>query len=116
MTYLASVIGSLALMAIPPFAGFFSKESIIEMVGMQTSSAAHYAYWCLIIGAGVTAAYSIRALLLTFHGKRNYSGRVSETGWSIGLSLVVLSVPSIVVGLLHVVAYAFWAMARRGAC
>ena len=98
ITYLASLVGSLALMAIPPSSGFFSKDSIIELVSFTGGHVGQYSYWCLVMGAGVTAAYTVRAFLMTFHGKCNYQGKIHNTGFSIGIALLVLILPSFMVG------------------
>ena len=100
VTYTATVVGSFALMAVPPFAGYFSKESIIDSVALLSTPVAHYSLVCLIIGAGVTAAYSVRALLMTFHGPCHYKGKVSEPGVSILIALLVLVIPSFMSGRL----------------
>jgi NADH:ubiquinone oxidoreductase subunit 4 (subunit M) len=68
ITYVTAVIGSLALAGIPPFAGFFSKDSIIEAVALSNVGGHTYAYWAVLIGVFVTAFYSFRMLVLAFHG------------------------------------------------
>jgi NADH-quinone oxidoreductase subunit L len=69
VTYICFLIGALALAAIPPFAGFYSKDSIIEAVSYSTIPGASYAYWCLLIGVFVTSFYIFRAFFMTFHSK-----------------------------------------------
>jgi NADH-quinone oxidoreductase subunit L len=68
ITYVTAVIGSLALAGIPPFAGFFSKDSIIEAVGLSHVGGHRYAYFAVMAGVFVTAFYSFRMLFLAFHG------------------------------------------------
>jgi len=68
ITYITYLIGSLALCAIPPFAGFFSKDMIIDAAKVATIPGAHYAYYCVLLGAFVTALYTFRSLFMTFHG------------------------------------------------
>jgi NADH-quinone oxidoreductase subunit L len=68
ITYVTAVIGSLALAGIPPFAGFFSKDSIIEAVALSNVGGHTYAYYAVLIGVFVTAFYSFRMLFLAFHG------------------------------------------------
>lgn len=102
ITFITGLIGSLALVALPPFAGFYSKEAIITAVGLSKLPGASYASFCLILGAGVTALYTFRAFWLTFFGK--YQGthyplnKVKESPWSITLPLIVLAVPSALLG------------------
>src|SRR5689334_16357816 len=67
ITYVTAVIGSLALAGAPGFAGFFSKDSIIEATHFSTIPGHGYAYFAVTIGVFVTAFYSFRLLFLTFH-------------------------------------------------
>lgn len=102
ITYVTFLIGALSLSAIPPFAGFYSKDSIIEAVQYAKIPGASYAYICLLLGSFVTALYTFRALFLTFHGNtrldKEKQAHVHESPWVIWLPLVVLAVPSIVLG------------------
>lgn len=66
ITYTVFVIGALALSAIPPFSGYFSKDAIIDSVLSSHISGATYAYICLLLGTFVTALYIFRAVLLVF--------------------------------------------------
>jgi NADH-quinone oxidoreductase subunit L len=68
ITWITAVIGSLALAGIPPFAGFFSKDAIIEAVAASHIPGHSYAYFAVICGVFVTAFYSFRMLFLAFHG------------------------------------------------
>ena len=68
ITYITAVIGSLALAGIPPFAGFFSKDAIIEAVHLSTIPGHSYAYFAVMAGVFITAFYSFRMLFLAFHG------------------------------------------------
>ena len=68
ITYVTCFIGSLALAGIPPFAGFFSKDAIIESVHHSEIFGAGYAYIAVLLGVFVTAFYSFRLLFMTFHG------------------------------------------------
>jgi NADH-quinone oxidoreductase subunit L len=72
ITYWTAVIGSLALAGIPPFAGFFSKDAIIEAVHFSTVTGHGYAYFAVMAGVFVTAFYSFRMLFLAFHGKERF--------------------------------------------
>ena len=68
ITYVTAVIGSLALAGIPPFAGFFSKDAIIEAVHLSQIPGHSYAYFAVMTGVYITAFYSFRMLFLAFHG------------------------------------------------
>jgi len=98
ITYLTFVIGALALAAVPPFAGFYSKDAIIEAVHLSTTPGAHYAYWCVLVGAFVTPLYIFRALFLTFHGKKRYESTVYESPWVVLVPLLALALPSLIAG------------------
>ena len=104
ITYVTFLIGSLALCAIPPFAGFYSKDTIIEAVGLSTTPGGSYAYFCVVMGAMCTAIYSFRALFMTFHGKPRMDeetlSHVHESPWVILFPLIILAIASIVVGYL----------------
>ena len=102
LTYYTFIIGSLALCAVPPFAGFFSKDTIIEVAKFSNLPGASYAYWCVLLGAFVTALYSFRSFFMVFHGqprmdKKTYD-HVHESPWMIGLPLVLLAIPSVILG------------------
>lgn len=102
ITYVTFLIGNLALCAIPPFAGFFSKDTIIEAAQLSTIPGSSYAYWCVALGAVVTAMYSFRSLLMTFHGKPRMDSHtfshVHESPWVVWLPLVILAIPSVMIG------------------
>jgi NADH-quinone oxidoreductase subunit L len=115
-------LGSLALAGAPGFAGFFSKDAIIEAVGESHRWGAGYAYACVYAGVFVTALYSFRLLYMTFHGKERFvvethhghghdhhgdhghhePGHLEhaphESPWVITLPLVLLAIPSVVIG------------------
>jgi len=102
LTYYTFIIGSLALCAVPPFAGFFSKDTIIEVAKFSNLPGASYAYWCVLLGALVTTLYSFRSFFMVFHGqprmdKKTYD-HVHESPWMIGLPLVLLAIPSVILG------------------
>ena len=72
ITWITMWIGSLALAGAPGFAGFFSKDAIIEAVGESHRVGAGYAYFCVLAGVFITALYSFRLLYMTFHGKERF--------------------------------------------
>jgi len=118
VTYATCLIGSLALIAFPGFSGFFSKDTIIEAVHGANRAGATYAYWCVLLGAFVTALYTFRMLFMTFHGKERFvvehghghghghhePGHLAhppqESPWVVTVPLILLAVPSVVIGWL----------------
>lgn len=102
ITYVTFLIGSLALCAIPPFAGYFSKDTIIEAAKLSTTPGSSYAYFCVGVGAMVTALYSFRAFFMTFHGEprmdKSTFSHVHESPWVVWVPLVILAVPSVIIG------------------
>ncbi|MEO7325174.1 MAG: NADH-quinone oxidoreductase subunit L [Dokdonella sp.] len=121
ITWITMWLGSLALAGAPGFAGFFSKDAIIEAVGESHRAGAGYAYFCVMAGVFVTALYSFRLLYMTFHGKERFvvddhhghghddhghdhhePGHLAhaphESPWVITLPLVLLAIPSVVIG------------------
>ncbi|QDP71749.1 NADH-quinone oxidoreductase subunit L [Legionella israelensis] len=102
ITYVTFLIGGLALCAIPPFAGFYSKDTIIEATHISQIPGSGYAYFCVALGAMVTAIYTFRALFMTFHGaprmdKHTYD-HVQESPAVVWGPLVALAIPSIIIG------------------
>lgn len=104
ITYITFLIGALALAAIPPFAGFYSKDAIIEAVHFSHLAAAPYAYICVLIGAFVTAFYIFRAFFLVFHTQERFSAEqkkhLQESPGVVKLSLIALAIPSVLAGYL----------------
>ena len=102
ITYVTFLIGSLALCAIPPLAGFYSKDTIIEAAQLSKIPGHSYAYFCVAVGAMVTALYTFRAFFMTFHGKPRMDkatwSHVHESPWVVWLPLVILAIPSVIVG------------------
>lgn len=102
ITYVTYVIGSLALCAIPPFAGFYSKDTIIEAAKLSQIAGSSYAYFCVTLGAMVTALYTFRSLFMTFHGKPRMDAHtlahVHESPAVVWLPLVILAIASVFVG------------------
>ncbi len=106
ITYVTAVIGSLALAGIPPFAGFFSKDAIIEAVQASTIPGAGYATFAVMAGVFVTAFYSFRMLFMTFHGKprmdHHTREHLHESPWVITVPLILLAIPSVITGYLYI--------------
>lgn len=102
ITYITFLIGALALAALPPFAGFYSKDLIIEVIGNTHIAGASYAYSCVLLGTFVTALYIFRAFFLTFHGEARYSQELAqhlhESPWVVCVPLILLAIPSVILG------------------
>jgi NADH-quinone oxidoreductase subunit L len=75
ITWITSLIGSLALIGTPFFAGFYSKDSIIEAVALSHIPGAGFAYFAVMAGVFVTAFYSFRMYFLVFHGEERFGKR-----------------------------------------
>lgn len=102
ITYIAFLIGALSLSAIPPFAGFYSKDAIVEAVHLSTIPGAHLAYYSVLLGAFVTALYSFRAFFMTFHTNEKmteYTRKsLKESPWVVWVPLAVLAIPAVILG------------------
>jgi NADH-quinone oxidoreductase subunit L len=120
ITWVVSLLGSLALIGAPFFSGFYSKDMIIEAVHASNLIAAPVVYVMLLMGVFVTAFYSFRMFFLVFHGKprwghghdRHADGHGDshahghhephESPWVVTLPLVALAVPSVVLGAIAI--------------
>ncbi len=115
ITYITSLIGTLALIGFPGFSGFFSKESIIEAVHLSSLPGAEYVYWMVLAGVFITAFYSLRLFILVFHGQPRMSeetyAHVHESPRVVTWPLVFLAVMSVIAGYVidHVVYGDFFA-------
>jgi NADH-quinone oxidoreductase subunit L len=102
MTYALMWIGNLALAGIPFFAGYYSKDSILESAFAAHSGVGQYAFWLGIAAALMTAFYSWRLLFLTFHGKprcdEKVYAHVHESPWVMLVPLVVLAIGAVLSG------------------
>ncbi len=121
ITWITSLLGSLALIGTPFFAGFYSKDSIIEAVAESHLPAASFAHFAVLAGVFVTAFYSFRMYFLVFHGKERYDQNPDahhghddhghadhhhhsphESPWVVWLPLVMLAIPSVVIGFMTI--------------
>jgi NADH-quinone oxidoreductase subunit L len=111
VTYWTSLLGSLALIGFPGFAGFFSKDAIIEAVHHSTIAGSSYAYWLVLAGVFVTALYSFRMFFLVFHGEgprdEHAKEHIHESPKVVTVPLVLLAIPSVFLGYLTVDAMLF---------
>ena len=102
ITYWTALVGSLALAGVPPFAGFFSKDTIIEAVHASQLPGSGFALFAVTVGVFITALYSFRMLFIVFHGKSRMSeeelSHAKESPWVITLPLVFLAIPSVIFG------------------
>ncbi|MDH3694825.1 MAG: NADH-quinone oxidoreductase subunit L [Gammaproteobacteria bacterium] len=102
ITYITAVIGSLALAGIPPFAGFFSKETLIQAVSASHVTGSGFASIALTIGVFITAFYSFRLIFMVFHQKPRMDEHtlhhVKESPWVVTLPLILLAIPSVIAG------------------
>ena len=106
ITYMTSLIGSLALIGFPFTSGFFSKDVLIEAVAEAAHLRHHWpytlAYWSVLAGVFVTALYSFRMFFLVFHGKPRMDDHtrehLRESPWVVTVPLILLAIPSAVIG------------------
>lgn len=117
ITWITSLLGSLALIGTPFFSGFYSKDSIIEAVQESSLWGAGFASFAVLAGVFVTAFYSFRMYFLVFHGKERFRDKPfpgehdhhddhghahvhvpHESPWVVTLPLVLLAIPSVAVG------------------
>jgi len=123
ITWITSLLGSLALIGTPLFSGFYSKDSIIEAVHASHLPGASFAYFAVIVGVFVTAFYSFRMYFLVFHGKEHFHHKPfpgehdahdehghddhhahtpHESPWVVTAPLILLAIPSVVIGYLAI--------------
>jgi len=120
ITWITSLLGSLALIGTPFFSGFYSKDSIIMAVEASTLPAAGFAQFAVIAGVFITAFYSFRMYFLVFHGKERFHNKPfpgehdhhdddhdhahtpHESPWVVTAPLLLLAVPSVVIGFLAI--------------
>jgi NADH-quinone oxidoreductase subunit L len=104
ITYGLMWIGSLALAGIPFFAGFYSKDIIIESAFAAATGVGQYAFWIGVIVAALTAFYSWRLIVMTFHGApradEKVMAHVHEAPKTMLIPMAVLAVGAIVMGKL----------------
>ena len=121
ITWITSLLGSLALIGTPLFAGFYSKDSIILAVEATNIPGSGFATFAVLAGVFVTAFYSFRMYFLVFHGKERFHNKPfppeddhahhgednehhepHESPWVVTAPLLLLAVPSVVIGFMTV--------------
>ncbi|MEW9897403.1 NADH-quinone oxidoreductase subunit L [Chitinivorax sp. PXF-14] len=127
ITWITSLVGSLALIGTPFLSGFYSKDSIIEAVKASHIPGSGFAYFAVVAGVFVTAFYSFRMYFLVFHGDERFGKahdhhadhddeepsddhhhglapgeKPHETPWVVTLPLVLLAIPSLVIGYIAI--------------
>ncbi|MGD9389952.1 MAG: NADH-quinone oxidoreductase subunit L [Thioalkalispiraceae bacterium] len=111
ITWITSLVGSLALIGTPGFAGFFSKDSIILAVGQSTIAGSGFAYFAVLAGVFITALYSFRMYFLVFHGKERMDEHtrehLHECPKVVTVPLILLAIPSVFIGGMYVGDMAF---------
>ena len=100
ITYWTLLIGAISSAGIPGFAGFFSKDAIIEAVHRSSTPGAQLAYLLVLSTVFITATYTFRLVFMAFHGKPRFDAEhpPHESPTVITLPLVLLAVPSIFSG------------------
>jgi NADH-quinone oxidoreductase subunit L len=118
ITWITTLLGSLALIGTPLLSGFYSKDEVIMAVKASTLPAAGFAYFAVLAGVFVTAFYSFRMYFLVFHGKERFDQNPDahhadhghhddhhaphESPWVITVPLILLAIPSVVIGFLMI--------------
>ncbi|MCU0810960.1 MAG: NADH-quinone oxidoreductase subunit L, partial [Thiobacillaceae bacterium] len=122
ITWITSLIGSLALIGTPFLSGFYSKETIIEAARLSDLPGSGFAYFAVVAGVFVTAFYSFRMYFLVFHGKERFhqghahgnepdphhdehhghGGTPHETPWVVTGPLLALALPSLAIGYMTI--------------
>ncbi len=119
ITWITSLLGSLALIGAPLFAGFYSKDSIIEAVSESHLPGAGFATFAVLGGVFLTAFYSFRLYFLVFHGAERYDQnpdahhdahhghdakqhKPHESPWVVTVPLILLAIPSVVIGFMTI--------------
>jgi len=100
VTYWTMLIGAISGAGIPGFAGFFSKDAIIEAVHHSPTGGAAFAYACVLITVFITALYTFRMVFMAFHGEGRFDPHhpPHESPPVVTVPLVLLAVPSIFAG------------------
>ncbi len=106
ITWFTFLLGTLALIGTPGFAGFYSKDSILEAVHYSHIPGAGLAYLAVMLGVFVTSFYSFRLYFIVFHGKERMDHHarehLHETPAVVTVPLILLAIPSVVIGAMTI--------------
>jgi NADH-quinone oxidoreductase subunit L len=120
ITWITSLLGSLALIGTPLFSGFYSKDEVIMAVKASQLYGSGFAYFAVMAGVFVTAFYSFRMYFLVFHGKERFdqnpdahhddhghgdhghSEKPHESPWVVIAPMVLLAIPSVFLGFMAI--------------
>ena len=117
ITWITALLGSLALIGAPLFAGFYSKDSIIEAVQESHLPGAGFASFAVLGGVFLTAFYTFRLYFMVFHGAERYDQNPDahhqhgheheqhtphESPWVVTVPLILLAIPSVVIGFITI--------------
>lgn len=121
ITWITSLIGSLALIGTPFLSGFYSKDSIIEAAKASTIAGSDFAYFSVLAGVFVTAFYSFRLYFIVFHGEEKWRKASEhdhddhdhhhgltpdqdphEQSWVVTVPLIMLAIPSVAIGFIAI--------------
>jgi len=100
ITFATFGLGYLAIIGIPPFAGFYSKDKIIETAFNAGGSKGIILGCITLLGAAITAFYMTRVMLMTFFGTKRWDSEAHphESPWLMTIPMILLSVGSITTG------------------
>jgi len=103
ITYITMLIAALALSGVPPFAGFWSKDLIIESVGVRELGwIGDFAYFAVLSGVFMTAFYTFRMFFLTFHNSDRVPAKIKphlhESPKVITIPLILLAIGALFSG------------------
>ncbi|WP_169166884.1 NADH-quinone oxidoreductase subunit L [Cellulomonas taurus] len=114
ITWATFGLGWLAILGVPPFSGFWSKDKIIESAFVVPEGAGEWRAWVFgivaLVGAGITAFYMSRMFFMTFHGKARWTDNASqasderplrhphESPWLMTIPMIILAVGSLGLG------------------
>ena len=106
ITYWTSLVGSLALIGFPGFSGFFSKDSIIEVVHHSNIPGHEIAYYAVLGGVLITAFYTFRMFFMVFHGEermdQHTKDHLHEPAKVVTFPLIALAIPSVIIGAMTI--------------